>query len=96
MSSTSERSDWIETMVARRQRTASPGASVSNEPLDPTGEELLNNAHLRLWMFQSPEETPEAEPDGRLFSSRNRKFLALALILVVIAWYTRVILVSTF
>jgi hypothetical protein len=83
-------------MDTRRRGVVSPGASVPGEPLDPTGEELLNNAHLRLWMFQSPEETPEAEPDGRLFSSRNGKILALTLILVVVAWYTRVIIVSTF
>lgn len=77
------------------QRNINPTLLSDAECTHPSDDEIPRNTHLRPWMFPSSPGTPRVERDRWIFASRAGRIIAVALILLVIAWYTRLIVLGS-
>ena len=77
------------------QRNISPTLLNDAEYTLPSDDEIPRNTHLRLWMFPFSPGTPRAERDRWIFAGRLGRGVAIGLILLVVAWYARIVILGS-
>jgi hypothetical protein len=77
------------------QRNVSPTLLSDAEYFHPSDDDIPRNTHLRLWMFPYSPNTPRAERDKWIFAGRVGRGVAIGLILLVVAWYLRMIILGS-